>query len=201
MEKIFSVTKTCECSKDHSVTPPCSGHGQWQRFCVGLNPAAHQLCSQQTREAAGTGKSKSLKLFPPSQVGGKAERDWLVTVMETFSWRNRWIIFPPVNATREVGSCDSGKLHVFSQTLLFKLPTLNSIGLCVPGAISCASRYLSPLWHTVDKLTQTMPSPHFHTDYRHLLQINKKPPMLCNWCSSLSTAFLWKRTVIKIINK
>lgn len=46
--------------------------------------------------------------------------------------------------------------------------------LVSPGPFSCTSWYLPPVWHVVDKLTQTMPSLQFYPDYRHLLQINKQ---------------------------
>lgn len=49
----------------------------------------------------------------------------------------------------------------------------------IPLAYVCLDLFhvpagIYPLCDTVDKLTQTMPSPHFHKDYRHFLQINKQ---------------------------
>lgn len=49
---------------DQSATLPCSGHVQLQRLCVGLNPAAQQLCLQERREAAVTGKIKASETIP-----------------------------------------------------------------------------------------------------------------------------------------
>lgn len=117
---------------------------------------------------------RPVKLFSSFWFMVKAEGDWLLTVIEIFSWKDSLIIFYPTNATRKVESCGCCKLHLFSQTLLLKLSMLTSVGLHLPGPFSCTSWYLPPVWHIVDKLTQTMPSPQFYTDYRHLTQINKQ---------------------------
>lgn len=67
-ERKCSLSQGCvNAVNDQSLTPSCSGHVQLQRLCVGLNPAAQQLCLQERREAAGTDKlkaSETVLFFP-----------------------------------------------------------------------------------------------------------------------------------------
>lgn len=144
--KYYLSQKCVNVVNDQSVTSSHSGRVQLWRLCVGLNPAGQQLCSQERREAAGTGKFKASETIPFFPVCRKS-REWLASNSHGDFFIKRLIMFSPVNATRRVGSCGCYKFHIFSQTLLPKLSTPNSTGLRVPGPFSCASWYLPSVWH------------------------------------------------------
>lgn len=148
MQRKRSLSQRCvNAVNDQPVTPSCSGHIQLRRLCAEFNPAGQQLCLQERREAAATGKFKASETIPFFPVCRKS-REWLASNSHGDFFIKRLIMFSPVNATREVESCGCYKFHVFSQTLLLTLSTVNSIGLRVPGPSSCASWYLPSVWHT-----------------------------------------------------